>query len=97
MSHHSRLRATLPLAVIALGLALPARAQTADPQPSTQADENPGDDQDIVVTGSYAGSLAAATETKRQAAYGVDSINSRPTSANSRRRTSPRRCSSSPA
>ncbi|MDP5279786.1 TonB-dependent receptor [Sphingomonas sp. DG1-23] len=73
MSHRSRLlRAALPLTVIALALVQPAFAQTAEAPADAQADGN----EDIVVTGSYASSLAAATETKRQAAYGVDSINS---------------------
>ncbi|MEP9400770.1 TonB-dependent receptor [Sphingomonas sp. VNH70] len=61
--------ATLPFTLAALALAAPALAQTA-PAPAgkdTNSDE-------IVVTGSYARSLATATQTKRQAAYGVDSI-----------------------
>jgi TonB-dependent receptor len=73
MSHRSRLlQAALPFSVIALALAQPAFAQTAD----TPAEEQTDDQGEIVVTGSYAQSLAAATETKRQAGYGVDSINS---------------------
>jgi iron complex outermembrane recepter protein len=84
MSHTSRLlRATLPFTLAALGIVPSAHAQTAGAgaddaaQPATQSDtqaDAQGDE--IVVTGSYARSLAAATETKREAAYGVDSINS---------------------
>src|SRR5689334_23107047 len=83
MSHTSRLlRATLPFTLAALGLAPSAHAQTvgAGPQaaapPVPPADAQAEGDDEIIVTGSYARSLAAATETKRQAAYGVDSINS---------------------
>ncbi len=82
MSHSSRLlRATLPFTLAALGI-VPAHAQTvgasADDttQPGAAQAEAQADDGEIVVTGSYARSLAAATETKREAAYGVDSINS---------------------
>ncbi|UYY59495.1 TonB-dependent receptor [Sphingomonas sp. S2-65] len=74
MSHRSRLLwATLPFTTFALAAAFPASAQTADPAPAPQAEEQTDE---VVVTGTYARSLAAATETKRQAAYGVDSINS---------------------
>lgn len=82
MSRYSRLLwATLPFTMFALGLAPSARAQTAgaaaaDDTASSPVDTQSDSDEDIVVTGSYARSLAAATETKRQAAYGVDSINS---------------------
>lgn len=76
------LRATLPLTLAALEIAQPASAQTSlaaaapsAPAPA-QAAAQPEGDQDIVVTGSYARSLAEATETKRRAAYGVDSISS---------------------
>lgn len=82
MSRYSRLLwATLPFTMFALSLAPSARAQTtgaatddtaSSPADAAQSDSN----EEIVVTGSYASSLAAATETKRQAAYGVDSINS---------------------
>ncbi|MBB3912543.1 TonB-dependent receptor [Sphingomonas desiccabilis] len=71
---HRPLRATLPFTLLALGVVEPAFAQTAagDGEPAvTEAQP-----EEIVVTGSYARSLAAATETKRQAAFGVDSINS---------------------
>ncbi|MEC3909338.1 TonB-dependent receptor [Sphingobium sp. CR2-8] len=68
MSRTSRLFcAPLPLAIFAM--AQPVFAQSQLP-----ADEQASDA--IVVTGTYARSLAAATETKRKAAYGVDSINS---------------------
>lgn len=56
-----------------------AHAQTApqpvrptEPAPTTAGESEP----DIVVTGSYARSLRTATETKRRADYGVDSIGS---------------------
>jgi TonB-dependent receptor len=67
--------ATLPFTLFALGLAQPALAQTADEERQAPA-ATEAEPEEIVVTGSYARSLAAATETKRQAAYGVDSINS---------------------
>lgn len=83
MSSYSRLfRATLPFTLAALGYMQPAAAQLkADasnpgaqtPDANTAAAEGAND---IVVTGSYADSLAAATETKRRAAFGVDAINS---------------------
>ncbi|WP_268801315.1 TonB-dependent receptor [Sphingomonas sp. Root241] len=81
MSRYSRLLwATLPFTMLALGISPSARAQTAgaaaDDVASSPTDAQSDSDEDIVVTGSYARSLAAATETKRQAAYGVDSINS---------------------
>lgn len=70
MSHVSRLlQATLPFTLAALGLVQPAFAQT-----DSAADAQAQDGDEIVVTGSYADSLAAATQTKREAAYGVDSI-----------------------
>jgi iron complex outermembrane receptor protein len=79
VSRYSRLlQATLPLTLAALGLAQPAWAQsnagavTAGEQTRDAATSAASD---IVVTGSYAESLAAATETKRQAAFGVDAIN----------------------
>ncbi|RYD26480.1 MAG: TonB-dependent receptor, partial [Lysobacteraceae bacterium] len=84
MLHHSRLLwATLPLTLAALGATQSASAQTSasasDTEQTRAADTagNPEADAtgDIVVTGSYARSLAAATETKRQAGYGVDAIN----------------------
>lgn len=68
-------RATLPFTLLALGLAHPAFAQTAGDGQQPPASAEASSD-DIVVTGTYARSLAAATEAKRQAAYGVDSINS---------------------
>jgi TonB-dependent receptor len=78
MSLHSRLLcAPLPLAIFAAALSQPGFAQTAA---SVAADEGASTDAqrdgEIIVTGTYARSLAAATETKRRAAYGVDSINS---------------------
>lgn len=69
--------ATLPFTLSALGVAAPALAQAqgaGDAVQSSAAEE--GGQEDIVITGSYARSLAAATETKRQADHGVDSINS---------------------
>lgn len=79
MSHRSRsLGATLPFALTLLGVAHPVHAQSQDTAAAagteSQSAEEPAGE--IVVTGSYARSLAAATETKRRAAYGVDSINS---------------------
>lgn len=90
MLHYSRLLwATLPLTLAALGAAQPARAQTEARTPGTAgqtptpaptptsgtADPDADAAGDIVIAGSYAQSLAAATETKRQAGYGVDAIN----------------------
>ncbi|WP_271299734.1 TonB-dependent receptor [Sphingomonas sp. CV7422] len=76
MSRISRLLgATLPLTVIALAVA-PAAAQTAPADTTATDAAAPAEDGDIVVNGSYARSLAAGIETKRRAAYGVDSINS---------------------
>lgn len=70
MSRSSRLLGgPLPLAIYALAMAQPALAQSSAPGDEPSNGE-------IVVTGTYARSLAAATETKRAAAYGVDSINS---------------------
>jgi TonB-dependent receptor len=76
MSRTSRLlRATLPFTFAALGIAQSAHAQTVAASADESAQDVPaGSDEEIVVTGSYAQSLAAATETKRQAGYGVDSI-----------------------
>ncbi len=77
MLHRLRLLgASLPF--IALNLPQPALAQTATSAVGADAGQTPVEEggADIVVTGSYARSLAAATETKRQAAFGVDSINS---------------------
>lgn len=79
MSHNSRLLwATLPLTLAALGITVPAVAQVGAAAPGTgeqTADAAPVGEDDVVVTGSYANSLAAATETKRRAGYGVDAIN----------------------
>ena len=90
MLHHSRLLlATLPFTLAALFATQAASAQTGPGVPATggqtpaadtaagpAADAAAADTSaDIVVTGSYARSLAAATETKRQAGYGVDAIN----------------------
>ena len=75
MSRSSRmLCAPLPLAIFTLALAQPAFAQSAAPTAGAPAEAGP--EEEIIVTGTYARSLAAATETKRKAAYGVDSINS---------------------
>jgi len=79
MSHHSRLlQATLPFTFVALGIASPANAQSAAAGTPVQLaagpDDQSGSSADIVVTGTYARSLAEATEMKRRAAYGVDSI-----------------------
>ncbi|NIJ21067.1 TonB-dependent receptor [Sphingomonas naasensis] len=81
MSRYSRLlRATLPFTMLALGLAPAAHAQTsgaaADETAPNPAEMQSEGDEDVVITGSYARSLAAATQTKREAAFGVDSINS---------------------
>lgn len=59
-------------AILFATIALPASAQTAS-APDADAGVN---NEDIVVTGSYARSLRAATEAKRTASYQVDSINS---------------------
>ncbi|WP_233222069.1 TonB-dependent receptor [Allosphingosinicella deserti] len=79
--------ATLPFTMVAL--AQPAHAQAATEtapdqqgpdrlvaaeQPPATPEQQLAAEEEIVVTASYARSLAAATETKRQAAYGVDSI-----------------------
>lgn len=61
------LRASSALA-LALAALVPAHAQTTPPQ------EEQGDE--IVVNGTYARSLAAATDAKRRAEYGLDSISS---------------------
>ncbi|MEA1085364.1 TonB-dependent receptor [Sphingomonas sp. CD22] len=76
--------ATLPLTLAALLAAPTAGAQTrstgttdaaaADAAAGDAATDNAEQDRDIVVTGSYARSIAAATEAKRKAAYGLDSI-----------------------
>ena len=84
MLHYSRLLwATLPLTLSALSTTGAASAQanatasaastTSEPAATTGTATEASDD--IIVTGSYARSLAAATETKRQAGYGVDAIN----------------------
>ena len=78
MLHYSRLLwATLPLTLAALGAAQPVRAQTEARTPGTAgqtptpaptpgtADPDADAAGDIVIAGSYARSLAAATETKR--------------------------------
>jgi TonB-dependent receptor len=80
MSRTSRLlQATLPLTLTALSITQPLRAQTTA-SASNAGEQTPdaataGSEDDIVVTGSYAQSLAAATETKRRAGFGVDAIN----------------------
>ena len=76
MSRTSRLvRATLPFTFAALGIAQSAHAQTVAAGADQSVQDAPaGSGEDIVVTGSYAHSLAEAAETKRRAAYGVDSI-----------------------
>ncbi len=76
MTRYSRiLCAPLPLAIFALAAAPPAHAQTTAVAPASDGNDAAGGG-DIVVTGTYAHSLAAATETKRKADYGVDAINS---------------------
>ena len=72
------LGATLPLA-LAAAQPLAAQAAPAAPAPQSQQESTTGGSTDtpsadIVVTGSYARSVAAAIETKRTATYGVDSI-----------------------
>ncbi|WP_443478827.1 TonB-dependent receptor [Novosphingobium aerophilum] len=65
--------------VSAMAQSAPQAAPTPAPAPSDASAETGPDGvngEDIVVTGSYARSLSAATEAKRNAAYGVDSINS---------------------
>ena len=69
--------ATLPLTLAALMSTPAARAQTAPVDAASTGDATATDteqDGEIVVTGSYARSIAAATEAKRKAAYGLDSI-----------------------
>jgi iron complex outermembrane receptor protein len=69
--------ATLPLTLAALMSTPAARAQTAPADAASTGDATATDteqDGEIVVTGSYARSIAAATEAKRKAAYGLDSI-----------------------
>lgn len=79
LDHTRLLRATLPFTFAALAIAPSAHAQSAanataaDGGPATGARGDGSDD--IIVTGSYAQSLAAATQTKREASYGVDAIN----------------------
>ncbi|WP_420136298.1 TonB-dependent receptor [Sphingomonas sp.] len=73
------LQATLPFTCLMLGttpaLAAPATlAEGAGPAPAPAPPAPETDSGEVVVTGSYARSLAEATETKRRAAYGVDSI-----------------------
>lgn len=70
-SFRSLLQASVSLALLT-GLSTPAAAQQATPAPATEGDVG----EDIVVNGTYARSLSAAAETKRRAAYGVDSISS---------------------
>ncbi len=66
-------RATLSLALCASALtAVPARA-APDEAPAAAAPA-PEDATEIVVTGTYAQSIAAATEAKRTADFGLDSI-----------------------
>ena len=78
MSRSRLLQATLPLTLSALGFTQAAAAQTTASASST-GEQTPdavnGSEGDIVVTGSYAQSLAAATETKRRAGFGMDAIN----------------------
>lgn len=66
--------APLPLAIFVLILSSPVQAQSVAPAADQAVPADGQDDGAIVVTGTYARSLAAATETKRKAAYGVDSI-----------------------
>ena len=74
------LRASVSLTLIA-GLSA-TQAQAAgtgrgeEAAPAATADAATDEASDIIVTGSYARSLRAATETKRRANYGVDSISS---------------------
>jgi len=73
------LRASVSLGLI-LGAAAQVEAQTmavaGQGADTAQTDATTTDDSDIIVNGSYARSLRAATETKRRADYGVDSISS---------------------
>ncbi|MBW6531036.1 TonB-dependent receptor [Sphingomonas sp. RRHST34] len=78
LSYVGLLRASAALVTIA-ALSGTASAQTVAPaaaatQASDSAADQPGED--IVVNGTYARSIDAAVETKRRAAYGVDSISS---------------------
>jgi TonB-dependent receptor len=78
MSRISRLLcATLPFALVTAGSTM-AHAQNAQGVPAAPAaplaDPQADNGGEVVITGSYARSLAEATETKRRAAFGVDSI-----------------------
>lgn len=79
MNHHLH-RAMLSSATVlfASALATAAQAQPIAAAPADEAGEAAATDTDpgaIVVTGAYGRSLRAATEAKRVAAYGLDSIN----------------------
>jgi TonB-dependent receptor len=66
--------ATLPLTLAAL-LATPAALAQTNPTSTTDTPASDAEqDGEIVVNGSYARSIAAATEAKRKASYGLDSI-----------------------
>lgn len=62
----------LPVTLLSL-LATPGLAQVAPPPAPVRA-AGPDEATDIVVTGSYADSLADAARTKKRAAYGLDAI-----------------------
>ncbi|WP_342657424.1 TonB-dependent receptor [Sphingomonas sp. NY01] len=76
VSLRSLFRASVSLALVT-GTAGMAHAQSVTAQDErTGGNDADATGEDIVVNGSYARSLSAAAETKRRAAYGVDSISS---------------------
>ncbi|MET4898772.1 TonB-dependent receptor [Sphingomonadaceae bacterium jetA1] len=75
LTFRSLLKASASLMLASGGLTAPALAQTSAVAQNDGADAGTEGDE-IVVNGTYARSLAAGIETKRRAAYGVDSISS---------------------
>ncbi|MEG3156065.1 hypothetical protein, partial [Sphingomonas sp. RB1R13] len=79
LTFRSLLKASVSLILVTGPLAAHAQeassAAAAAPQ-AAQAGDAGTEGEDIVVNGTYARSLAAGIETKRRAAYGVDSISS---------------------
>lgn len=75
LTFRSLLKASVSLILTAGPLAAQAQETATTPQ-TAQASDAGTEGEDIVVNGTYARSLAAGIETKRRAAYGVDSISS---------------------
>ncbi|QXT34217.1 TonB-dependent receptor [Sphingomonas sanguinis] len=75
LTFRSLLKASVSLILTAGPLSVQAQ-ETATPPQTAQASDAGTEGEDIVVNGTYARSLAAGIETKRRAAYGVDSISS---------------------